>query len=66
MIERRRRFCRRDFLLDMPIGPPRFLLVNLPFAVRILKRVGIERWKLEEEVSEKNRFPSPQVSRNGA
>jgi hypothetical protein len=39
--------------------PLRFVLVNLPFAVRILKRVGIERWKLEEEVSEKESFSLP-------
>ncbi len=35
------------------------MLVNLPFAVRILNRVGIERWKLEEEVSEKESFSLP-------
>jgi hypothetical protein len=35
------------------------VLVNLPFAVRILKGVGIERWKLEEEVSEKESFSLP-------
>jgi hypothetical protein len=35
------------------------VLVNLPFAARILKRVGIERWKREEEVSEKESFSLP-------
>jgi len=46
MIERRRRFSRRDLLLDMRDSPP-FLLITLPFAAVFSRAWESGRWGSE-------------------